>query len=98
MTSLTRLSGGFDNNNDNFNTTWDIAGQSATTNSDGGDGYITLSGLTTDGSGRLEITVTKSTQLFVSGLTLTADVIRWRAKLSSRVPNAGFTFPMPFQG
>ena len=36
-------------------------------------GYITLSNLTTDGSGNLEITVTKSVQLFIAGLTLTAS-------------------------
>ena len=61
---------------DNFNTTWDIDGQSATTANTSGlpdAGYITLSDLSTDGSGNLEITVTRSVQLFVSGLTLTAD-------------------------
>ncbi|MEP4077180.1 PEP-CTERM sorting domain-containing protein [Haloferula sp.] len=65
------VSGGFDHASTNFNTTWDIDGQSATTDTSG-TGYITLSDLETDGSGNLEITVTKSTQLFVSGLTLTA--------------------------
>ena len=60
--------------NDNFNTTWDISGQSATTFNTSGlpdAGYITLSDLTTDGAGNLAITVTRSVQLFVAGLTLT---------------------------
>ena len=60
--------------NDNFNTTWAADGQSATTANTSGlpdAGYITLSGLSTDGSGNLEITVTKSVQLFVSALALT---------------------------
>ncbi|MEP4077181.1 beta strand repeat-containing protein [Haloferula sp.] len=67
------VSGGYDSDNNNFNTTWDIDGQSATTNSGGGDGFITLTGLSTDGSGNLEIMVTKSVQLFVAGVTLTAE-------------------------
>ena len=49
--------------NDNFNTTWDISGQSATTFNTSGlpdAGYITLSDLNTNGAGNLEITVTKS--------------------------------------
>lgn len=70
---LYTVSGGYQHGNANFNTTWDIDGQSATTDNTG-TGYITLSGLSTDGSGNLEITVTKSTQLFVSGLTLEAAV------------------------
>ena len=61
--------------NDNFNTTWDIDGQSATTanTSEMPDaGYVTLTNLSTDGAGNLEITVTRGIQLFVSGLTVTA--------------------------
>ena len=73
-----QVSGGYlhTSANDNFNTTWEIDGQSATTvNTSGAQdaGYITLSNLTTDGSGNLEITVTKSVQLFIAGLTLTAS-------------------------
>ena len=61
--------------NANFNTTWDIDGQSATTDGLSGmpdAGYITLTNLATDGSGNLAITVTRSVQLFVAGLTITA--------------------------
>ena len=61
--------------NDNFNTTWDIDGQTATTANESGlddAGYVTLTDLATNGSGDLEITVTRSIQLFVAGLTLTA--------------------------
>ena len=61
--------------NANFNTTWDIDGQSATTDNVSGlpdAGYITLTNLATDGSGNLSITVTRSVQLFVAGLTITA--------------------------
>ena len=95
------VSGGFDNNNDNFNTTWDIAGQSATTNSNGGNGYITLSGLTTDGSGNLEITVTKSSHLLVAGLTLKAEPLTnpdGNLNFPAAVPDAGYTFPNAFPG
>ncbi|MEP4077178.1 PQQ-dependent sugar dehydrogenase [Haloferula sp.] len=92
------VSGGFDSDNDNFNTTWDIDGQSATTDSNGGDGYITLSNLTTDGSGNLAITVTKSVQLFVAGLTLTADAIDGGLNFPTTVPDAGYTFPNAFPG
>ena len=95
------VSGGFDNNNDNFNTTWDIAGQSATTNSNGGNGYITLSGLTTDGSGNLEITVTKSSHLLVAGLTLRAEPLTnpdGNLNFPAAVPDAGYTFPNAFPG
>ncbi|MDP0492402.1 MAG: PEP-CTERM sorting domain-containing protein [Verrucomicrobiota bacterium JB023] len=66
------VTGGFDSDNVNFNTTWTSGGLTDTTDPAGGSGYVTLAGLSPDGSGTLEITVTKSTQLFVSGLTLTA--------------------------
>lgn len=77
-TLLYRVAGGYlhSSANDNFNTTWESDGQSATTANTSGEseaGYITLSGLSTDGNGNLEITVTKSVQLFVAGLTLTAS-------------------------
>ena len=98
--SLTyEVRGGFDSNNDNFNTTWDIDGQSATTNADGGDGFITLSGLSTDGSGNLAITVTKSVHLFIAGLTLTAEVVVGNGlNFPTTVPDAGYTFPNAFPG
>ena len=71
------VTGGYlhSNPNDNFNATWDIDGQSATTANTSGlpdAGYITLTNLSTDGAGNLEITVTRTVQLFVSGLTVTA--------------------------
>ena len=62
--------------NDNFNSTWDADGKSATTANESGSpdaGYATLSGLSTDGNGNLEITATRSVQLFVAGLTLTVE-------------------------
>ena len=71
------VTGGYlhSNPNDNFNATWDIDGQSATTANTSGmpdAGYITLTNLSTDGAGNLEITVTRTVQLFVAGLTVTA--------------------------
>lgn len=75
---LYQVTGGYlqDAPNNNFNSTWESGGQSATTANTSGAanaGYITLAGLSTDGSGNLEITVTKSVQLFVAGVTLTAS-------------------------
>ena len=71
------VSGGYLNSNPsaNFDTIWDIDGQSATTSNASGlpdAGYITLSNLGTDGSGNLVITVTRTTQLFIGGLTIEA--------------------------
>ena len=75
------LTGGFDNNggNANFDATWSADGQSfttLTTNSDpAGAGYGTLTGLSTDGDGNLEITVARNTlHVTVGGLTLTSVV------------------------
>lgn len=73
------VTGGYlhDTPNDSFNATWAADGQFATTANESGlpdAGYVTLSELSTDGSGNLEITVSRSTtHLFVAGLTLTAN-------------------------
>ena len=73
------VTGGYlhDTPNDNFNATWAADGQSSTTANESGlpdAGYVTLSELSTDGAGNLEITVSRSaTHLFVAGLTLTAN-------------------------
>ena len=72
------VSGGYDQDNANFNTVWEATGTAnaaigaVTTDGANGDGFATLTGLQTDGSGNLEITVTRTTQLFVAGLSLTA--------------------------
>ncbi len=71
------VTGGYlhDGPNDNFNTIWEIDGQIAETANESGmpdAGYMTLSGLCTDGSGNLEITVTRTVQLFMAGVTITA--------------------------
>lgn len=70
------LTGGWDHNNLNFNATWAADGQSVVsspTNSVVGAGYVTLTGLSTDGNGNLVITVTKlNNHVTVGGLTLTA--------------------------
>lgn len=66
------LSGGYEFNNANFNATWEADGQDFTTNIAGGEGYGTLTGLTTDGSGNLVITVTRSNHVEVGAFTLTA--------------------------
>ncbi|MEP2776266.1 MAG: PEP-CTERM sorting domain-containing protein [Luteolibacter sp.] len=66
------LTGGWDNNNNNFNATWSADGKNFFADTTASVGYGTLSGLTTDGSGNLEITVTKSNHVTIAGLTLTA--------------------------
>ncbi|MCP5537934.1 MAG: sulfatase-like hydrolase/transferase [Akkermansiaceae bacterium] len=70
------LTGGFDNNNANFNAIWQADGQTFTTDASG-VGYGTLSGLNTDGSGNLVIHVirpgnTNGQHVTVAGLTLEA--------------------------
>jgi len=101
--SLTyNLRGGFDSNNGNFDATWSSGGVSATTNPAGGNGFITLSNLSTNGSGRLEIRVTRNTlhvtvaalQLTAVGLTNTDGSLNF----PSTVPDAGYTFPNAFPG
>ena len=73
------VTGGYLQNpaNDNFNAGWESNGQSATTANESGlpdAGYVTLSELSTDGGGNLEITVSRSAaHIFVAGLTLTAN-------------------------
>ncbi|MGJ8642953.1 MAG: PEP-CTERM sorting domain-containing protein [Luteolibacter sp.] len=75
--SLTyNLSGGFDPSNGNaiFDTRWTADGQTALTNI-GGNGYISLDGLSTDGSSNLVITLNNgggNSHVVVGGLTLTA--------------------------
>ncbi len=66
------LTGGYDQNSDNFNAVWAAGGQSFTTDGDPGVGYGSLTGLTTDGSGNLVITVTRTLHVAAAGLTLTA--------------------------
>ncbi|MDF7825987.1 sulfatase-like hydrolase/transferase [Pontiellaceae bacterium B12227] len=67
------LTGGFDSDNANFDAIWSADGQSFTTVPAGSVGYGTLSGLTTDGSGNLEIKVARNTlHVTAAGLTLTA--------------------------
>ena len=62
--------------NDNFNLIFDADGSSATTLNTSGlpdAGYVTLTNLSTDGSGNLEITVTRAlVQLLISGVTIEA--------------------------
>ncbi|MDF7799603.1 hypothetical protein P4C99_09005 [Pontiellaceae bacterium B1224] len=70
------LSAGWDNGNGNFNETWAADGQSVTTTVDGsGGGYASLTGLSTDGSGNLVVSLTGNggaAHITVAGLTLTA--------------------------
>jgi arylsulfatase A-like enzyme len=67
------LAGGWDSDNNNFDAIWAADGQSFTTDTTASIGYGTLSGLTTDGSGNLEITVSRNTfHVTAAGLTLTA--------------------------
>ena len=75
------LTGGFDNSVQNFDSTWSVdagntvAGVSQSFLSSPGidTAYQSLTGLTTDGSGNLTVTVTRNTQHVVAGgLTLTA--------------------------
>lgn len=75
--SLTyNLSSGYDNGNANFDATWAADGQSVTTAVDGlGGGFASLTGLSTDGSGNLLISVTgveSAAHITVAGMTLQA--------------------------
>ena len=95
------LTGGFDNNNANFDATWSANGQSFTTNPTGADGagYGSLSGLTTDGSGNLVIQVERRTlHVTIGGLTLTAEVPDNSLNFPAAVPEAGYSFPNAFPG
>ncbi|WP_162025311.1 MULTISPECIES: PEP-CTERM sorting domain-containing protein [unclassified Lentimonas] len=68
------LTGGFDNNNNNFDATWSVGAQgSFTTDLTASVGYGTITGLTTDGFGNIEIKVQENSLHVVAGaLTLTA--------------------------
>lgn len=64
--------GGYDGNNNNFDSTWSAQGQSFLS-APGAGAYQTLAGLTTDGSGNLVITVTRNTlHVNAGGLKITA--------------------------
>lgn len=64
------LTGGMGPVNNNFNTTWTVGGISMLSNAD--NGYNSFLNLSTDGSGNLVITLTRSTHVNVAALTLTA--------------------------
>ena len=69
------LVGGFDNNNGNFDAEWSADGQAITTDPAGaaGAGYASFTGLSTDGSGNLAITVTRTNlHVTLGALQLTA--------------------------
>ena len=69
------LTGGLDGANANFDSTWDVDGQSFLSAPGADTGYQTLSNLSTDGSGNLVITVTVNTfHVNVGALTLTATL------------------------
>lgn len=68
------LTGGYDGNNANFDSTWSAGGQSFVS-APGANAYQSLNGLSTDGSGNLAITVTRNTLHVNAGaLTLTVAV------------------------
>ncbi|MEN8866724.1 MAG: hypothetical protein ABF380_05125 [Akkermansiaceae bacterium] len=66
------VTGGGNFNNNNFDTVWTSGGTTATTVNNVTP-FVTLSSLTTDGTGNLSITITRaSAQLLFSAVTLTA--------------------------
>jgi hypothetical protein len=80
-TNLTyNISGGYDQDNDNFNTIWQAGGKTFTTNGAGGSGYGTISSITTDsGTGTSDGVITiyvipedNTAHAVIAGLTLTA--------------------------
>lgn len=99
--SLTyNLTGGYDQNNDNFNATWEADGKSFTTDNSA-TGFDTLSGLSTDGSGNLVITVTRSLHVAIAGLTLEASGLTnpdGSLNFPTAIPEGGYTFPNAFPG
>ncbi|MGJ8656364.1 MAG: PQQ-dependent sugar dehydrogenase [Akkermansiaceae bacterium] len=95
------LSGGWDNDNANFNATWISDGESATTNTLG-NGFVSLTDLSTDGNGNLVINVVRdalhvtiaSLQLTAVGLTNEDGGLNF--PLST--PVGGYSFPDAFPG
>ncbi|MGJ8651518.1 MAG: PQQ-dependent sugar dehydrogenase [Opitutaceae bacterium] len=95
-----KLTGGYDQNNNNFNATWEADGKSFTTDN-GATGFDTLSGLSTDGSGNLVITVTRSLHVTIAGLTLEAsDLTNPDGSLNfpAALSEGGYEFPDALPG
>ncbi|MFC5051421.1 PQQ-dependent sugar dehydrogenase [Rubritalea spongiae] len=97
------LTGGFYNNNSNFNAIWQSDGENAVTDSTA-DGYITLTDLSTDGSGNLVINVIRAGELngqhvALSGFVLEAvDYTNPDGSLNFplETPENAYTFPNAF--
>ena len=67
------IKGGGNFGNNNFDTTW-TSGDTTATTANGTTPFVTLSGLITDGSGNLSVTVERdAAQLLISAVTLTAN-------------------------
>ncbi|MEP4077179.1 PQQ-dependent sugar dehydrogenase [Haloferula sp.] len=98
-----KLTGGYDQNNDNFDATWEADGKSFTTdgNLSGSIGYDSLTGLSTDGSGNLVITVTRSLHVTIAGLELEAISLTnpdGGLNFPLTTPEGGYSFPNAFEG
>lgn len=97
------LTGGYDQNNKNFDATWEANGRTFTTDGDavGTIGYDSLTGLSTDGSGNLVITVTRSLHVTIAGLELEAVSFTnpdGSLNFPLVTPEGGYSFPDAFPG
>lgn len=100
------LSGGWDNNNSNFDAIWQADGQSFTTAGEAGGGYGSLSALKTDGNGNLVIHVIRAgdengKHVIIAGLVLKANAITnpdGSLNFPLSIPEGGYTFPDAFPG
>ena len=94
------LSGGWDNNNRNFDAIWMANGEGATTTTS--DGFVTLPDLSTDGNGTLQILVFSNTfHVTVGALQLTAvgqPNADGGLNFPAELPEGGYSFPDAFPG
>jgi len=104
--SLTyNLQGGYDSNNSNFNAIWTADGEYFTTEASA-VGYGTLTDLTTDGNGNLEIKVIRASNNTGAHLTIGALQLTAISPINSDgglnfplvTPEGGYTFPDAFPG
>jgi len=101
--SLTyNLTGGWDSNNSNFDAIWTSDGETAVTNS-AGNGFVTLTDLSTDGSGNLAIYVIRTgndngRHLTIAGLQLDAVGSDGGLNFPLTTPVGGYSFPDAFPG
>lgn len=84
------LTGGYDSDIANFNAIWQADGENAVTDSTG-DGYVTLTDLSTDGSGNLVINVIRAGEVNGQHVTLAGFVLE---AVDYTNPDGSLNFPL----